>query len=299
MLFDKRGFLGGFSSILSAKGIICDTLYLVEGQFVITKEDIESYIERIPPAPEAVERTLALLQAGELGKAAKVASEDRALSAYLRDLVNKPIYGFKTEVKDIAQIFSILGVGSSLQAVYHYMMSLLSPDEWHFFAMNQRLFNDLQAELSAGWSKILAHLGIKDKDVEAAIALLPSAVIVAEALFNAHKKDVEIIRSAKDLDLSTILKRLSGYTLFDISAMIAKKWDMPRKIADIVTAASGSQRVEDEEANALGAWMHLLLFYTLSKPHYIQAGLNDFLEFNIEYVQSIYDEFASMMEIEQ
>ena len=265
---------------------------------MITKEDIESYIERIPPAPEAVQKTLAFLQAGELGKAAKVAGEDRALSAYLRDLVNKPIYGFKNEVKDIAQIFSILGVGSSVQTVYNYMMNLLSPKEWHFFAMNQRLFNDLQAELSAGWSKILAHLGIKDKDVEAAIALLPSAVIVSEALFYAHKKDVELIRSAKELDLSTILKRLSGYTLFDISAMIAKKWDMPRKIADIVTASSGTQQVEDKEAQELGAWMHLLLFYTLSKPKYIDAGLNDFLEFNIEYVQHIYEDFTKVMEIE-
>ncbi len=267
-------------------------------QFVITKEDIESYIERIPPAPDTVQKTLALLQAGELGKAAKVASEDRALSAYLRDLVNKPIYGFKNEVKDIAQIFSILGVGSSVQTVYNYMMNLLSPSEWHFFAMNQRLFNTLQAELSAGWNKILAHLGIKDKDVEASIALLPSAVIVSEALFNAHKADVELIRSAKELDLSTILKRLSGYTLFDISAMIAAKWDMPKKIADIVMAASGAQQVEDREAQDLGAWMHLLLFYTLSKPKYIDAGLNDFLEFNVEYVQSIYEDFTKIMEIE-
>lgn len=265
---------------------------------MITKEDIETYIERIPPAPEAVQKTLSLLQAGELGKAAKVASEDRALSAYLRDLVNKPIFGFKSEVKDIAQIFSILGVGSSVQTVYNYMMNLLSPKEWHFFAMNQRLFNDLQAELSSGWNKILAHLGIKDKDIEAAIALLPSAVIVSEALFNAHKADVELIRFAKELDLSTILKRLSGYTLFDISAMIAAKWDMPKKIADIVMAASGSQQVEDKEAQELGAWMHLLLFYTLSKPKYIDAGLNDFLEFNVEYVQSIYEDFTKIMEIE-
>ncbi len=265
---------------------------------MITKEDIESYIERIPPAPEAVQKTVALLQVGELGKAAKVASGDRALSAYLRDLVNKPIYGFKNEVKDIAQIFSILGVGSSLQTVYNYMMNLLSPKEWHFFTLNQRLFNDLQAELSGGWNKILAYLGIKDKDVEAAIALLPSAVIVSEALFNDHKKDVELIRSAKELDLSTILKRLSGYTLFDISAMIAKKWDMPKKIADIVMSASGSLQVEDKEAGSLGAWMHLLLFYTLSKPKYIDAGLNDFLEFNVEYVQDIYEDFSKVMEIE-
>ena len=265
---------------------------------MVTKEDIESYIARIPPVSDAVEKSIALLQAGELNKAAKAASEERALSAYLQDLVNKPIYGFKNEVKDTAQIFSILGVGSALQAVYNYMMNLLSPKEWHFFALNQRLFNDLQAELSAGWNRILEHLSIQDKEIEAAIALLPSAVIVSEALFNDHKEDVELIRSAKELDLSTILERLSGYTLFDISAMIAKKWSMPQKIADIVMAASGKQKSGDAKIDRLGAWMHLLLFYVLSKPQFIDAGLNDFIEFNIDYVQDIYEEFSSVMEIE-
>ena len=265
---------------------------------MITKEDIESYIERIPPAPEAVRQTLALLQAGELRKAAAVASQDRALAAYLRNLVNKPIYGFKNEVKDIAQIFSILGVGGSVQTVYNYMMNLLSPKEWRFFKLNQALFNDLQADLSAGWNKILKHHGIKDQDIEAAVALLPSAVIVAEALFNAHKADVELIQSAKDIDLSTVLKRLCGYTLFDISAMIAKKWEMPSKIADIVLAASGEYSVKEKEIMELGAWMHLLLFYLFSKPKYIDAGLNDFLEFHIEFVEDIYEEFGKVMEIE-
>ena len=284
------------SSILFAQGIICDTL--CKEWIVITKEDIESYIERIPPAPEAVRQTLALLQAGELRKAAAVASEERALAAYLRNLVNKPIYGFKNEVKDAAQIFSILGVGGSVQTVYNYMMNLLSPKEWRFFKLNHALFNDLQADLSAGWNKILTQLDIEDQDVEAAVALLPSAVIVAEALFNAHKSDVELIRSAKDIDLSTILKRLCGYTLFNISAMIAKKWDMPQKIADIALAASGEYTLEDKDAMELGAWMHLLLFYLLSKPKYIDAGLNDFLEFNVGYVEKIYEEFSQIMEIE-
>ena len=275
--------------------LISDTL--IEEWIVITKEDIESYIEKIPPAPQTVQKTLALLHSGELRKAAAVASEDMALAAYLRNLVNKPIYGFKSEVKDIAQIFAILGIGGSVQTIYNYMLSLLSPKEWHFFAMNQTLFSDFQADLSAGWNRILAHLGIKDRNVEAAISLLPSAVIVSEALFNTHKADVELIRSAKDLDLSTILKRLCGYTFFDISAMIARKWEMPQKIADIVLAASGECQLKEKDAMELGAWMHLLLFYQLSKPKYIEAGLNDFLEFNVEYVEDIYEEFSEVMEM--
>ena len=266
---------------------------------MITQQDIEQYIEKIPPAPKIVQETIRLLQAGELSKAAKTAMQDKALSVYMQKLVNKPIFGFRNEVTDIAQIFSILGVTGSLQAVYSYLMNILSPDEWQFFQMNRHLFWDLQADLTALWNKILKHLTKEERELEIAITLLPSSIIVAEALFREHKKDVELIRTTKDLDLSTILKRLSGYTLFDISAMIAKKWEMSEDVVQIVLAASGKPTDGNAEAIFTGKWMHLLLFYILSQPRFIDAGLNDFIEFNVEYVSDIYEEFSTVMEIEE
>ena len=44
--------------------------------------------------------------------------------------------------------------------------------------------------------------------------------------------------------------------------------------------------------------MHLLVFFVLSKPLFIEAELNDFIEFQVEYVQDIYDDFAKLMEIQ-
>lgn len=266
---------------------------------VITKQDIEHYIAKIPPTPEAVRETLRLLQAGEIPKAAKAASEDRALLSYLKELVNRPVYGFRNEIKDVAQIFMVLGVSGSLQAVYNYLLQALSPKEWHFFSLNGKSFGDLQAELTVAWNKILSFLDVRDKEIETSITLLPSAVIISEALFNAHKNDVELIRSAKDIDLNTILIRLSGYSLFDIAAMIAKRWEMDEIVAQILKAASGKEVHNlEEEAVRYGKWMHLLLFYIFSKPEYIDAGLNDFLEFHIEFVEDIYEDFTKVMEME-
>jgi hypothetical protein len=267
---------------------------------VITQEEILNYIEKIPPAPKIIKETLRLLQLGELPKAAKVAKEDLALSAYLRSLVNKPIYGFKNEVKDIAQIFSILGVARSQQAVYNYLLGLLSPKEWKFFKLSQKTFYDLQDQLSVHWSKILAHLHVKDPQIEASITLLPSSVIVAEALFASHEKNVTLIRTAKDIDLNTILQRLSGYTLFDIAQMIAKKWEMDEKIPKIVQYASGVADINQKDPIIVyGKWMHLLMFYIFSKPHCIEAGLNDFIEFNVDFVADIYEEFMEVVEIKE
>ena len=264
---------------------------------MITKDKIDTYIEKIPPSSKILQVTIKLLNEGELAKAAQIASQDLALSAYLKDLVNKPIYGFKTEVKDINQIFGILGVAKSQQTVYNYMINLLSPAKWKLFQLNKTSFSNLQAELSASWQKILKHLNTEDKEVESAIALLPASVIVSEALFSEKIDDVNLLRSVNPIDLNTILQRLCNVDLFDICEQIANKWEMSPEIAQIVQAASGVKPSEDEKVNILGKWMHLLLFYTLSQPAYIEAELNDFIEFQIEYVGDIYDDFATLMEI--
>ena len=263
---------------------------------MITKKKIDSYIEKIPPAPDALRETVFFLNSGELHKAASAAQNDLALSAYLKSIVNKPIYGFKNEVKEIAQIFGILGATGSQTTVYNYMISLLSPDSWQLFKLNSTSFSALQDTLSLKWKKILQHLEIDDKDIENSISLLPASIIVAEALFCDKIEDVTLIRSAKSLDYNTILVRLAGVDLFDICAQISHKWEMPKKITEITQAASGIKASSDESVNTLGKWMHLLLFYELSQPTYVEAGLNDFIEFQIDFVGDIYEEFASIMD---
>lgn len=264
---------------------------------MITKNNIDIFIEKIPPSPKILKETIALLNAGELTKAAKVAEGDLALKTYLKNIVNKPIYGFKNEINDISQIFGILGVSLSQQTVYNYMITLLSPSKWILFKLNSKLFYELQANLSKKWELILKHLKIDDKNIYAAISLLPASIIVTEALFVQKIDDVNLLRSTKALDYNTILIRLCKVSLFDICEQIAKKWDMSQVIIDIVQASSGVKPYKDDKINNLGKWMHLLLFYELSKPLFIEAGLNDFVDFQVEYINDIYDEFASLMEI--
>ncbi len=264
---------------------------------MITKQMIDKYIDKIPPTPKILMITLSFLNAGELSKAAQIAEKDLALKAYLKNLVNKPIYGFKNEVSEISQIFGILGVSQSQQSVYNYMINLLSPDKWKLFKLNSTSFHNLQAELSNNWKKILVHLDIKNKDIESSISLLPASIIVSEALFCEKIDDVNLLRSVNPIDLNTILKRLSGIDLFDICEQIATKWEMPENIAKIIQSASGIKPSNDEQINLLAKWMHLLLFYTLSQPNFVESELNDFIDFQIDYVSDIYEEFTILMEI--
>lgn len=262
---------------------------------MITQEEISHYIQNIPPTPDIVKQTLEFVRAGDLSKAAKCAENDPALRLYLITLINRPIYGFRNEVHDIAQIFGILGTSTTQQILYHYLLTLLAPKEWKLFALNNHAFYDLQASLSRKWEKILKHLNLLNHDTESAITLLPASIIVCDALFGDHKSDVEQLRSVKALDYNTILYRMCKQSLFDICTIIAEKWEMSPTISRIVHAASGLDQEIAPDEKVLAKWIHLLLFYELSQSMYVEAGLNEFIDFQIEFVQDIYESFMQVV----
>lgn len=262
---------------------------------MVKKEEINDYINSIPPSPLTLKNALKCLGEGELSKAATVAADDPALKLYLQTLVNKPIYGFKNDIKDIGQIFGVLGLVQAEQIIYNYMISLLSPKKWELFTLTEKSFSDIQDTLSIHWKKILEHKGITDKTIYSSISLLPASIIVCEALFKSKKEEVNLLRSVKEIDYSTILQRLTKMSLFDLCDEIAKEWEMPEQISRIVLASSGKADEADEKIVELSKWMHLLFFYQLSQAICVEAGLNDFIEFNIDYVQDIYEEFSQLI----
>lgn len=266
---------------------------------MVTQEQISHYIQNIPPVPDIVKQTLGFVQSGDLIKAAKCAEQDPALKLYLKTLINRPIYGFRNEVSDVSQIFGILGTSTAQQILYHYLLTLLVPKEWKLFALNHHAFYDLQASLSRKWEKILRHLNLLSRDTESAITLLPASIIVCDALFGDHKNEVEQLRSVKALDYNTILYRLSKQTLFDICTVIAHKWEMSPSISRIVHAASGLDQNLEPKERVLAQWIHLLLFYELSQSPYVCAGLNEFIDFQIEFVQDIYESFMQVVEYDE
>ncbi|MBD3810174.1 MAG: HDOD domain-containing protein [Sulfuricurvum sp.] len=266
---------------------------------MVTNEEIVKYIHSIPPSPTVVQETLQFVRNGDLVKAAKCADGDPALKLYLRTLVNRPIYGFQNEVHDISQIFGILGISTAQQILYHYLITLLVPKEWKLFHLNNHAFYDLQASLGRKWEKILRYLNLLDHDTESAIALLPASIIVCDALFGSHKNEVEQLRSVKALDYNTILYRLSGRSLFDLCNHIAEKWEIPPAIGRIVHAASGLDEDLSEKEKTPAQWMHLLLFFELSQGVYIEAGLNEFIDFRIDFVQNIYESFMQVVEYDE
>ncbi len=262
---------------------------------MITSQDVHNYLLAIPAAPTVVRQALNFVQEGDLVKAAKSANDDPALRHYLKILVNRPLYGFKNEVTDVAQIFGILGLSATQQTLYNYLLSLLVPKKWSLFALTNGQFYDLQASLSKKWETILTHLGIQDKEILSVVSLIPATIIVCDALFSSHKDEIRQLRSVKNLDFSTILQRLSGKDLFDLAAEIGHLWGMSETTITLIQNSSGLNNTLSGEHKLLAQWIHLLLFYELSQSTYVSAGLNEFIDFQIDFVQEIYESFTTVM----
>jgi HD-like signal output (HDOD) protein len=264
---------------------------------MVTKEEILLYIDKIPPIPDSVRDCIDALKQDDLTKAAKVASNDKALEKYLINIVNRASFGFANRVTDLSQIFGILGLDSAKGILVSYLISILAPSKWEFFEIDNRDFNTFQENMIDNWSKITQIKNYDDKFKIAAV-LLGSAIIVSEELFKTHKRDLGLIRQTSDLSYNKILYRLCGISFVDISIMIAKEWEVQQDVLELV--AYSLDRVKKQGSffdENMAKFFHLTIFYELSKGKMLESGLNSFIDFDMKFVGDIYEEFMDIMEL--
>jgi len=266
---------------------------------VVTKEKIEKYILKIPPMPKELSECIKYIDKGDLPNAAKIASNNPAISKYLIDTVNRPVFGFfGKKVENIPQIFGILGLKTAKQILYSYLISLLVPSKWKVFELDNTSFFKLQSELLFFWNEILKFEKTEEDHLKTVITFIPSAIFVAEEMFKDNFEEFAIIRQVKEINYNEMLRKFTGMNLFDISSLICKKWNMPQPIIKMLKDL-GELDASDEKYGKFVRYMHLLLFFEFSKPPYMQAGLNDFIEFNPDFVEEVYQNFNKIVGIHE
>ncbi len=260
------------------------------------KEKIDKFLKNIPAIPENVRKCAFYLEEGDLTKASYEASLDLAFSNYLINIINKPIFGFTNYVKDIKQIFSILGIERASQIVNAYYASLILPKKWKVFKINNTDFQFLQSNLIFYWNKILNHLNYNHIYISSVVSLIPGSLVVCEEIFEENYEDIILLKEHQSISYDEILYKISGLTIFDILKQICIKWELNEKSIKFIDYFS--KKIEDETMySKLAKYLHLLVFYEISKPEYIEAGINDFVEFDIGFVQDIYEDFSKIVEL--
>ena len=247
---------------------------------MLSETTINNYIETIPPIPKVVKKCVEALDSGDLVRAADIAHEDRALLHYLQNIVNKPIFGFRDEVKNTRQIFGILGMSKAKQLLYGYYLLLILPKKWEVFDFNVRLFQDFQARIIHNWGKIVKFLKKDDSDINEAISIIPATFIVCEMLFRDINSTVSLLRDKKQMSYETIFYKMTDRTFFEIASIIAKKWDFSDDIVDLIKKIGDSKEGDFGENALTISYLRLLIVYEMSRPAIIKAGLSDL--FNLE-----------------
>ncbi len=259
------------------------------------KRKIEKFIENIPAIPKNVQQCAKFLEEGDLNKAAKNALKDPAFTHYLITLVNKPIFGFRDQITNIEQIFSILGIEKASQIVNAYYAKLILPKSWKVFGITNSDFQILQTSLIHNWNKILNHENQNSISIASVVSLLPASIVICENIFEENIDEVKLLKLHKNMSYDEILYKMSGYKLFDIFMIICKKWELNENSIRFVEYIS-KKNEDNTNFSKLTKYIHLLMFYELSKPKYIEAGLNDFIEFDVEFVSEVYEDFMQIVE---
>jgi hypothetical protein len=246
---------------------------------LVSKEDIQKYLSKVPPVPESAMKTLKYLKEGDLKKAALEAENDLVLKKQIQRVVNSAYFSLPNRVEDTVQLFTMIGLEMAKSLVYTYIVSLLEPEEWKIFDID---FRDFQAQfLSAYEEYMIYEFGEETyKKYPEIGAIIPVAVCVCDMLLGDKKDKLEIITQSAPLEIGTLLKRMTGFTLFGIAAEIAKIWDLEEEKCEIIKQ---SECIKCE--NKISALVHFIFFYLVSKPAFMD--LNSLIEFNPECMEYI------------
>ena len=246
---------------------------------LISKEEIIKYLKNIPPVPQNVKNSLLALDKGDLKKAAIEASNDLVLKKRIESVVNSAYYGLSKKVEDIVQLFAMLGIEKSRSLIYLYLVSLLEPKQWKIFKIN---FFEFQAAFMKEFEKaMILEFDEKTYKQYAEIgAIIPAAVCVCDSLLGDKKEDVELIMSSAPIEYSTLIKRMTGVSLFGLASKIAEIWDLEKEKSEIL------KRAECEKCNdKISALIHFIFFILVSKKEFLD--LNSLIEFNPQCIELI------------
>lgn len=241
---------------------------------MVDKNQIDELVEQIPAIPALLKACEGELLAGNLSKAAKIASDDLAFITYLQTLINSPAYGLKGNIKDTSQIFSLLGVDDMLNILSSYLVALSAPEKWLVFNINNRKFSNLQAGFLSNWFKVLSAIGIKNREIFRAVTLVPAAICVCDKIFGSHLNTLELVLRTGGLSYNEILKREINTNIFEIIGIIAKKWGFSEEIIKIFTDL-------DKQNDEISIYIILLISYELSLPEYSSAGFGELFEYEV------------------
>jgi hypothetical protein len=266
---------------------------------MITKDEVLSYINHIPTSNSVIQTAIDLLNKDNIEAATLLLQLHPAIIDYLQHMSHRGAICMKEANPSLNSMLIFFGSKRTKALLYTYMISDMLPKKWKLFNMSNDLFFELSAILALEWEKILTEKSpTKATKYIAAPSLLVSSIAICDSLFGAHRSLIDPLISISNIDFNNMLKNLTGMSLFDVAEIVGKKLAFDDEVIEILEYASGTKTSYSSEISRLALFLHMLLFHTLSRQKFIEAGLNSFIKFNSTSTEPILSEFAKIIEIE-
>jgi len=254
---------------------------------LISKEDILKYLSQVPPVPENVKKALEYLKNGDIKNAALEAEKDLVLKKQIEGVVNSAYYSLSKKVDNMVQLFTLLGIEKARSLIYSYLVTLLEPKEWKIFKIN---FFDFQSAFMAKYEEgmVIEYDEKVFKKYAEIGAIIPAAVCVCDSLLGDKKDQLEIVTSSAPIEYSTLIKRMSGFSLFELAAKIAYLWGLDEEKMEILKKSECKECTEK-----IPAIVHFVFFVLVSRKEFLD--INSLIEFNPECINLIPNLYERMI----
>ncbi len=267
---------------------------------MIAKSEVISYIAQIPSSQQVIQQAIKLLDSNNLEQAGQLLQTAPAIVDYLQKMSRKGVLCIQEKDPCANTVIVFFGSKKTKAILYTYLISTILPKKWQLFDISNDQFFELSATLIHNWERILKTICPNDiSKYIAASSLITSSIAICDSIFGAKRKELDSLMSISHIDFSKLLETLTGMSIFDVAKIVGEKLSFEQEAIDVIGyAATAKESTENPQAAKLGKFLHLLLFYSLSRQEYIKTGLNSFLNFNTDGVAGVFEQFSSIVETE-
>ncbi|WP_263831896.1 HDOD domain-containing protein [Sulfurospirillum oryzae] len=201
-------------------------------------EEIAERIKALPPLPKSFHQMTQLCQDpnASVNDLARVIEEDPMMVANLLKVANSPLYGFRREIKSVAQAVGLFGMSTTRSLVTDMSIKKLLQVDMAPYGVSPEEFaaiSSLQSALMLQWySKVDASK--VDMLFLAALLQETGKILIADEVVKnneTYQFSSEIANSSNIADVERMFVRMSSS---EVTALIFKHWKFEDKMVQAI-----------------------------------------------------------------
>lgn len=192
--------------------------------------------ENLPVLPTIVEKVMEMIEnentsANDISNLIK---NEQALVLKIMQTANSAFYGFPRQISSLHRAITIIGFNGILNLILGFSISNTFK-HWNLSLEDVEKFW-IHSASTAGIAKIIARISKKVLPDEAFIIGLSHDIgkMILKSNFKKEYEEIIILQKKESLPINIAEKKIIGLDHAEIGSILAKKWNLPKRIVDSI-----------------------------------------------------------------